>query len=72
MTTKKHTPDLVDEIDLSWVPDEDLKREYMRRHNQRRAKTPPRPKVMRPCKFCRKKFGARDMRTHLPQCEKRK
>ena len=30
-----------------------------------------RPRVMRPCRFCRKRFGGRELRAHLPHCEKR-
>lgn len=26
------------------------------------------PKVMRPCKFCRVKYAAGEMRVHVPQC----
>jgi hypothetical protein len=29
-----------------------------------------RPRVLRPCPYCRKKFGARDLREHIPQCDK--
>lgn len=56
---------------LRFVSDEDLTREYMRRHNERRRKTPPRPKVLRPCEWCGEEFGAREMRGHIPQCSKR-
>jgi hypothetical protein len=29
-----------------------------------------RPRVLRPCPYCRKKFSARDLREHIPQCDK--
>lgn len=29
-----------------------------------------RPQVLRPCPYCREKFGARDLREHIPQCDK--
>ena len=56
-------------IDLSKVPDEDLKREYMRRLNARRRRSGGRSLVNRPCQFCGKEFGAREMRVHIPQCK---
>ena len=30
-----------------------------------------RPKVLRKCKKCGAKFGTRELREHLPQCEAR-
>jgi hypothetical protein len=51
-------------IDLSTVPSSELAREMSRRailgHAARR--------VLRPCKFCKLPFGARDMQAHLPVC----
>jgi hypothetical protein len=29
-----------------------------------------RPRVLRPCLFCKKKFGARELRGHIPRCDK--
>jgi hypothetical protein len=29
-----------------------------------------RPRVSRPCPYCREKFGARELREHIPQCDK--
>src|ERR1051326_4576495 len=29
-----------------------------------------RPRVLRPCPYCRKKFGARDLRGHIPKCDR--
>ena len=29
-----------------------------------------RQRVLRPCPYCRKKFNARDLREHIPQCDK--
>ena len=29
-----------------------------------------RPKTLRPCGFCGRIFGYREMRTHVPQCRK--
>jgi hypothetical protein len=28
------------------------------------------PQVFRPCKYCRRKFNALDMRAHMPRCPK--
>jgi hypothetical protein len=39
-------------------------------YNRLRTPTGP-PKVLRPCPFCRKKLGAREMRLHMPRCPKR-
>ena len=39
-------------------------------YNRLRTPTGP-PKVLRPCRFCSKKFGAREMREHLPRCPKK-
>jgi hypothetical protein len=30
-----------------------------------------RPKVLTPCPFCRKLYGARQLRGHFPKCPKR-
>jgi hypothetical protein len=29
-----------------------------------------RPRVLRPCPYCREKFGGREFREHIPRCEK--
>jgi hypothetical protein len=29
-----------------------------------------RPQVSRPCPYCKKEFGARDLREHMPRCDK--
>src|SRR5437868_2303453 len=29
-----------------------------------------RPRVSRPCPYCREKFGARELREHVPRCDK--
>ena len=57
-------------IDLTAVPDEDLTREYMRRHNAKHGGHGRRPKELRPCKFCGLEFGGRDLRRHIPQCKR--
>ncbi len=55
---------------LSEYSDEEILAEAGRR---RRAMVsgPTNPKVLRPCPFCKKKFGAREMRTHKPVCPKK-
>lgn len=60
------------DLDLNAVPDEDLTREYMRRHNLRRdtSKLTGRAKVLRPCPICSEKFGAREMQGHIPECRR--
>lgn len=42
--------------------------EYYRRVRTQQA--PPRGKVTSECKHCGKPFGARELRTHQPQCRK--
>ena len=58
---------------LRSIPDDELTREYMRRHNARvpRAGVVGRKRKLRPCKFCRRKFGALEMREHLRDCKAR-
>src|SRR5437667_3526052 len=29
-----------------------------------------RPQVSRPCPYCKEKFGARELREHIPRCDK--
>jgi hypothetical protein len=41
-----------------------------RMNNRLHTPTGPR-KVLRPCPFCNKKFGARDIRVHKPRCPKK-
>jgi hypothetical protein len=53
--------------DLSTIPDAALNAEFGRRI----PAPPPRAKVLRPCKFCGRKYGARDLRAHLPRCPSR-
>jgi hypothetical protein len=58
-------------IDLTLIPDEALKNEYMRRLNARRARGGGRPATMKPCPNCGKEFPATTLRLiHLPQCRK--
>jgi hypothetical protein len=58
---------------LATVPDEALTREYMRRLNARRARDRAgRKPKLKPCKFCRQKFGTVAMRVHIPSCEAKK
>jgi hypothetical protein len=56
-------------LDLSQVSDEDLKREFMRRFNQRRTRSGGRPRKLRLCPYCGGKFGAVELRVHKPVCE---
>jgi hypothetical protein len=56
---------------LASVPDQEITREYMRRLNLRRKRI-GNPKVLRPCQWCGLELGAREMRQHIPNCEKRK
>jgi hypothetical protein len=55
--------------DLSTIPDDVLTRERNRRISAQRE-MPPRAKVMRPCPWCGWRFGARDLRKHVPVCSK--
>lgn len=58
---------------LATVPDDALTREYMRRLNARRVRDRAgRKPKLKACKFCREKFGAVDMRVHIPRCEAKK
>ena len=54
---------------LRSIPDFLLSSEWCRRANAKRAE-PARKKVMRPCKHCGWLYGYRDLRAHLPVCEK--
>jgi hypothetical protein len=56
---------------LATVPDDELKHEYMRRLNARRARGGGRKPKLKACKFCRVKFGVMEMRAHVPHCEAR-
>jgi hypothetical protein len=40
-------------------------------NNRLRTPTGP-PKVLRPCPFCKKKFGSNDLRDHKPRCPKKR
>jgi hypothetical protein len=40
-------------------------------YNRLHTPTGP-PKVLRPCPFCRKKFGCDELRAHKPQCPKKR
>lgn len=56
-------------IDLSTVPDEDLKNEYMRRFNARYRGPGGRKPSLRPCPLCHEQFGSHALRAHLPKCK---
>lgn len=67
---KPWTPD----IDLSTVPDEVILSEAGRRQNARRKARGGgigggRPKVLKRCPNCRRKFGVAEMRKHRPECK---
>lgn len=62
MTTKK-TP----RTPLSRYTDTEIATEHGKRMRAKQAE-PPRAKVIRPCPRCGVKFGARDLRAHLPTC----
>ena len=58
-------------IDLTQVPDEDLKREYMRRLNATRRRGGGRPVQMKACPNCGSSFPATTLRlVHLPECRR--
>ncbi len=66
------TPELADELvsrpdGLASIPDAAIRSEAGRR-------IPPghggRPVVLKPCKYCRHRFSAADMRVHTPRCER--
>jgi hypothetical protein len=54
--------------ELDTIPELEFNAEIGRR---RQAKGPPKPKKLRPCEFCGKEFGGREMLHHLPRCIKR-
>jgi hypothetical protein len=58
-----------DTWDVTTIPDDVLTAERNRRISLQRDDA-PRAKVMRPCPWCRKSFGARDLRKHGPVCSK--
>lgn len=58
-------------MDLTLIPDEDLKREYMRRLNATRRRAGGRPVQLKSCPNCGKQFPATQLRlVHLPQCRR--
>lgn len=57
-------------MDLSTIPDEALKFEYMRRFNARRRRGGGRPQVLKPCPLCGLNYSAVEMRVHVPKCRK--
>lgn len=56
---------------LRSIPDDKFNSERGRRLAEKRA-TPAVPKKLRPCPYCSKEFGAREMRIHVPRCPKRR
>lgn len=40
------------------------------RRNRAKQTHLPNPPVLRPCRYCKRKFGARELRAHQPHCEK--
>jgi hypothetical protein len=61
-----------DDWEMDTIPEHVLKSEWARRT---RAKVKNagggRPKTMRRCRWCKHKFGAVEMRKHLPLCDRR-
>ena len=53
--------------DLTTIPEPEFVAERNRRIANSRS-SPPTPKKMRPCPYCSKEFGARDLRAHIPRC----
>jgi hypothetical protein len=41
------------------------------RRNRAKQTHLPNPPVLRPCRWCRQKFSARDLRAHQPHCAKK-
>lgn len=39
-------------------------------HSRVAGRTGGRPRVLRQCRFCKERFGARELREHTPGCEK--
>jgi hypothetical protein len=61
-----------DKLDMSTIPDDVLHAEVGRRRVAHRdPENAGRPRLLRPCKWCKQKFGAREMRVHVPACPKR-
>jgi hypothetical protein len=64
-------------MNLSRIPTPELADELLSRADGRSelarsiAKLPRGTKILRPCPFCSKPFGAREMRTHVPRCPAR-
>jgi hypothetical protein len=52
--------------DLRSIPDEQFQSEAGRRRGTSSSR---RAKVLRPCPKCGAKFGARELKAHLPQCD---
>lgn len=48
------------------LPDEWIKAA----HSRVAGRTGGRPRILRPCPFCKGEFGARELRKHMPVCEK--
>ena len=62
-----------DKLDMSTIPSDVLYAEVGRRRVAGRdPENAGRPPIMRACKWCKEKFGAREMRAHVPNCPKRK
>jgi hypothetical protein len=62
-----------EKLDMSTIPDEVLFSEIGRRRVAKRdPKNAGPPRVLRPCEWCGKEFGAREMRRHIPHCPKRR
>jgi hypothetical protein len=57
--------------DMATVPDEVFWAEWSRRVALKRD-GPPRAKVLRPCPYCSRNFGARELRLHIPTCQKKR
>jgi hypothetical protein len=58
-------------LDLSLIPDEDLRREYMRRLNATRRRAGGRPVQLKACPNCGEQFSSTNLRlVHLPQCRR--
>jgi len=65
--------DYTSKWNLSTIPDDVFYREVGRRRVSKRPADLAigQPKVMRPCPYCKEKFGARDLRAHKPRCSSR-
>ncbi len=71
MKTKPLSPEIIEQA-LREATDEQWASERGRRNAAaRQINAGGRPKALKPCPYCKKEFGARDLAAHKPSCPKR-